>query len=302
MVLIPPWILSNKCKEHPNGERIRIIKHPGNLGVAEGRNTIIREAKGKYIYFQDSDDFIDTDSLSSLYQAAEDYQAELTYGSTNIRDNNLEKPYITLPYKVLIGEDALVNFIYNNIHENIPYSIWNILIKTDFLRKNNFTFPVFKVGEDLLFNEKIQPQVTRAVLLPKITYHYLKRPNSLMQFQARDIIDIKEVEDSLRFSEVQKQYCLSLKGKSYYDRKCAKTMKGIFYSVCGILKHRHQLTGTISDKAIHDTIIHPAHFFEIIAFKHKRVINLMFWVLGVLPPTFSIILIKYIGKKKGYIK
>lgn len=295
-------IVKQMQKEHPNGERIRIIKHQKNLGIAEGRNTIIREAKGKYIFFQDSDDLINTNSLSSLFQAAEEYQAELTYGSTNIRENNIEKPFITLPHKIMIGEDALCNYIYSDIHENIPYSIWNILIRTDFLRNHHFTFPRFKVGEDLLFNEQIQPKVSRAILLPQITYHYLKRPNSLMQFQKRDTISVTEAEDSLHFSEIQKKYCHLSKGKPYYDRKCAKTMKGIFYSVCGILKHRHQLTGTISNQAIRNSMSHPAHLLEILSFKHQRSINLMFWLMGFLPPFFSIALIRFIGKKKGFIK
>lgn len=295
-------IVKQMQREHPNGERIRIIKHQNNLGVAEGRNTIIREARGKYIFFQDSDDLINTDSLSCLYQAAEDYQAELTYGSTNIIENNHEKPFITLPYKILIGEDALCNYIYSDIHENIPYSIWNILIRTDFLRNHHFTFPDFKAGEDLLFNEQMQPKVSRAILLPQITYHYLKRPNSLMQFQKRESINVKEAEDSLRISIIQKNYCRIVKEKPYYDLKCAKTMKGVFYSVCGILKHRHQLTGTISDKAIRDSMSHPAHFLDILSFKHLRAINLTFWLMGILPPFFSIALIKFVGKKKGFIK
>jgi glycosyltransferase involved in cell wall biosynthesis len=294
-------IVKELQKEHPNGKNIKIIKHPQNLGVAEARNTIIREAQGKYIFFQDSDDLIDKDSLSSLYQAAEKHQAELTYGSTNIREDNNERPYITLPDKLLIGKDALANYIYNDIHENIPNSIWNILIRTDFLRNNGFTCPDFKIGEDLLLNEQMQPEVSRAVLLSKVTYHYLKRPNSLMQFQCRETIDKTEAEYSLYYSKVLKQYCLSLKHKKYFDRKCAKTMKGIFYSACGILKHRHQFTGNICDKDIRDSMIHPAHLIEILSFKHKRIINLIFWTIGILPPKISVSLIKYIGKRKGYI-
>ena len=287
---------------HFNGDRIHIIKHKSNMGVAEGRNTIIKEAQGKYIFFQDSDDLLDTNSLSILYSAAEEYQAELTYGSTNICENNKEYPYIKLPYKVLLGKDSLINYICSDIHENIPYSIWNILIRTDFIRKSNILFPSYRVGEDMLFNEQIQPLVSRAVLLPNVTYHYLKRPNSLMNFQSRNVIDIKEIEESLTISELHKKICFSLKGKTYYDRKCAKTMKGVLYSACGILKHRHQLNGIISNKAIRDSMIHPASFSEILSFKHQRTINLIFWALGVLPPNLSVFLMNQIGKRKGYIK
>lgn len=295
-------IVKQMKETNPNGERIRIFKHQANLGVAEGRNTIVREARGKYIFFQDSDDLINNNTLSILFKAAEEHQAELTYGSTNIKEGQTERPYIILPHKILIGEDALVNYIYSDIHENIPYSIWNILIRTDFIRGNNLQFPDFKVGEDLLFNEQMQPLVSRAVLLPEVTYHYLMRPNSLMKFQSRDVIDIKEVKDSLYYSEILKHHCQSLKEKHYYDRKCAKTMKGIFYSVCGILKHRHQLNGEISNKEICKSMRHPASIREIMAFKQQKGINILFWIMGVLPSNISVYLMKVIGERKGYIK
>ena len=34
---------------HPNGDKIRIIKHPSNKGIGEARNTIIKACKGKYV-------------------------------------------------------------------------------------------------------------------------------------------------------------------------------------------------------------------------------------------------------------
>lgn len=295
-------IIRQMQQAHPHGGRIRIVKHERNLGVAEGRNTILREARGKYIFFQDSDDFIEKNTLSILYHAAEEHGAEVTYGSTYIRENGSDRPYMVFNNTVLKGADALANYIYNDIHENIPNSIWNILILTDFVRQHHISFPNFRRGEDLMFNEQLQPLVTCAVLLPDVTYYYQKRPNSLMSFQSRDVIDVKEVESSLRFSEMQKQYCQALSSKPYYDRKCAKTMKMIFYSVCGILKHRHQLTGNVSDKAIRDSMRHPASLLTIMRFRQQKGTNLMFWLMGVLPAKCSVAAMKAIGRKKGYIK
>ena len=295
-------IVAKTKSNHPNGKRIKIVNHEKNLGVAEARNTIINEAHGKYIYFQDSDDFIEKSALSILYQAAEENEAQLTYGSTQILDNGKSRPYISLRKTKLKGKDALANYIYNNIYDIIPNSIWNILILTDFIRKNHLLFPNFRTGEDLLFNELMQPLVTSAVLLPDYTYTYQIRPNSLMKYQKRDVIDIQEAYNSLKYSELQKKYCILLKDKPYYDGKCAKTMKAIFYSACGILKHRHQFNGNISDKEIRNSMKHPEDLFTILSFKHHKIPNLLFWLMGVLPPPTSIALIKLVGKKKGFIK
>ena len=288
---------------HPNGNNIHIIRHTNNLGAAEGRNNIIKNAQGKYIYFLDSDDLINKSTISTLYAAAEENNAEVTYGSMVACYGDKEEPFSILPSKVLEGENALPNFIYSDIRNNITASSCNILFLAEFLRKNNILFPVdYKIAEDAIFNEILQPLVTKAVLLPDITYYYIKHPNSLMKYEARDVIDIKEARASLRFSEHKKDICRAATHKSYYAGICAKTMKLTLYDVCGIIRHRQILSSSISDKELRNAMRHPANIWQIIHFKQHRNINLIFWLLGVLPPKLSVAAIRYIGIKKGYIR
>lgn len=53
-------ICSEWCSEHP---QFRLINHTENRGLSEARNTGIAEAKGEYITFVDSDDFLAPDTL-----------------------------------------------------------------------------------------------------------------------------------------------------------------------------------------------------------------------------------------------
>jgi glycosyltransferase involved in cell wall biosynthesis len=288
-------------KTHSNGNIIRIISHPQNMGVAEARNTIIHNALGKYIFFLDSDDYIFPNTLSTLYAAAEKNQAEITFGSTTMLENGKETILTKFPNRVIQGRNSLAEYIYGDINENFPCTVWNRLYLTEFIQKNNILFPHFKVDEDLLFSEQITPVVEKAVLLSDFTYCYNKRVNSLMNFQAREVIDIKEVHNSFQVSQLLKQYCIASKNMPYYDKRLAKTMKMIFFSVCGVLKHRHHLSKTVSDYEIRNFMIHPAKLIEIICFKHQRTINLIFWLMGVLPPILSVALMTFIGKRKGFI-
>jgi len=287
---------------HPKGQCLRIIRHDVNKGLGEARNTAMREAQGKYIFLLDSDDFITPNAISTLYKAAEAECSELTYGSTVVKEmDGREHPFFVLPRLTLSGKNALVNYIYSTLRQNVPFYVWNILYLTSFLRSNGFLFPPIRKSEDIMFNELIQPKVTKAVLLPDITYCYVMRPNSLMSFQARETIGVEEALNALKYSESLKNMCKQHRAESYYDGKCAKTMKGVFYRICGILKHRQQLTGKVSDRQLRDVMCHPASLSEILRFKQHKGANLLFWFLGKLPSKLFIVAIKTIGRKKGLL-
>ena len=66
---------------HSKGNIIRIIRQPQNMGCWAARNRILDEAKGKYIFLIDADDYLSPDALVKLYHAAEEHQAEAVYGS-----------------------------------------------------------------------------------------------------------------------------------------------------------------------------------------------------------------------------
>ena len=57
--------------------RIKLIRNEKNLQNAETRNVGIRVATGKYLYFIDSDDWIDSDYIENMVEAAEKSEADV---------------------------------------------------------------------------------------------------------------------------------------------------------------------------------------------------------------------------------
>lgn len=57
--------------------RLRVISLPENLGVAHARNILLQHAKGEYICFIDSDDWVKPEYLEHLYNLARQHQADI---------------------------------------------------------------------------------------------------------------------------------------------------------------------------------------------------------------------------------
>lgn len=59
-------IVSEIVSTHPRGKDVRIIDHVVNQGTGATKNSAIREAKGEYLFFMDSDDCLSRDCILSF--------------------------------------------------------------------------------------------------------------------------------------------------------------------------------------------------------------------------------------------
>lgn len=295
-------VLQNLINSHPKGNIVRIIKHEKNKGLAEARNTVIKNAIGDYIYFMDSDDFIIPNTLSLLYQSAEQYEADVVFGSSIKQEDN--KTWTSdddiLPNRQFLKKKEFVSYVYMNPDVHVPITVWNILFKTSFLHDNHLLFPNIRYQEDIAFNELYHPFVERAVFVSTQTYHYVIRRDSLMSKRARSSIGIEEANRAFQLCDVIKKSCNQWKNEDFYCGKCNVVMKNCFYDMGGLIKHKNKFSELLPIKSIRDAMRHPASLFTILKFKKYRTENLFYYMIGILPPIFSVWLMEYICKKKGH--
>ena len=135
-------------------------------------------------------------------------------------------------------------------------------------------------------------------MLPDDTYYYFLRPGSLSNFQHRKEIKLSEIEQFIKVYSYIKDQARSLKGKPYYEIRCAKVMVYMFYIICGAIKNRAIITPHLSNEMIRNAMRHPIGFWEIIHFKKYKIANLGFWFIGALPPAISVFAQKLLGKHK----
>ena len=291
---IVEWYKNNKH----NGGGIRIIHHNINKGLGEARNTAIDNARGKYIYFVDSDDYIELEAISILVNEAEKYGTDVVMASSRkiVYDTGeLLSTFVYHERRLIVGEDAFPNYLCKDLRWHIGINAWNNLFLTEFLLRNNLRFAARK-DEDALFLSDFYSEVKCAVLLPNVTYNYVIRPGSIMGNQSRDKIPTREIRERFLTDAVMTERCYRLKERSFYDVHCARVIKHKFRAVCVALRHRRHFTEPLSNEEIKSELQHPASFAEIVSFKRYKFFNLFFYVVGKMPSSVFVRVSFVVGK------
>lgn len=163
-------ILQNTIKEYPMREKdIRIIHHDKNYGIAATRNTGLKYAKGDYIIYCDSDDWIDADMYEALYNEAVREDADIVgcdfeevfYSYNKYNKQNFISNGKGCVYRLLSGE--------------LHGSTWNKLVKRSLCLSNNITFfDGINMWEDITFTIKVLYFSKKVAYLPFAYYHYVR--------------------------------------------------------------------------------------------------------------------------------
>lgn len=167
------------CDRYSQSDSRFIIIHQSNQGVSASRNNGLKQARGNYIAFVDSDDYVHPQMLELLYMAIRqgDYDfSTARYLSVNI-DQEIEIERIIEPrFRKLSAEEIICN-LFGKSGEDVQYMVcWNKLYNKCLLE--NIYFSAFKVSEDLLFNIEVFSKVCQAIEVDSKLYYYTQRNTS----------------------------------------------------------------------------------------------------------------------------
>lgn len=160
------------CDEYAaKDDRIRVF-HTENGGVSAARNLGLDEAKGEWIGFVDSDDWIEADMYECLLKRAEETGADvvecgiyLDYPNNTIEDTRAQFGATGTEAIRLLLKDKLVNMVWNKLYKNICFS--------------SIRFPVGRAYEDIAVTYRVFAVAYKVCTLKECKYHYQRRPRSV---------------------------------------------------------------------------------------------------------------------------
>ena len=168
------------CDDYVKAYDFISVIHKENGGLSEARNTGLSQAKGEYIYFPDSDDWLEPDTFIALAEALESQKCDIISFNREFvkgeEDVIISDPVET---QVFNGKDAFVHMLK---HSYITGFANDKIYRKSLFVDHDILFPKGKYYEDLGTNYKLFLSAKKVYATNQKYYHYLiDNPDSITQ-------------------------------------------------------------------------------------------------------------------------
>lgn len=201
--------------------------HKENGGLSSARNVGIARAKGEYICFVDSDDYIEKDYLQKLYDAACEYEADMViadYHEVDASGIDLQKNKKSMLYEQgLVVRDNILNaltFVGDNHYATAVVVAWNKLVRTEIMKR--FPYKEGVLHEDEFLIMPLLLACEQVVWICDDIYAYRQREGSIMQdeklaFRHLQVLDAFEERIRLSKAVGNEELTRKLKRAYFFD-------------------------------------------------------------------------------------
>jgi glycosyltransferase involved in cell wall biosynthesis len=170
------------CRKYSLKDKRFIILSQENKGVSEARNNGIIHAKGKYITFADSDDWLAPDAVSEYVERAAEDKTDFVIAGFLRVINDVTIPMSDIKEDLLITREHFAECMADAPADFYYGVVWNKMYRTEIIKQHHIFFsPRFKWCEDFLFNLEYLQYITNEYCISTIKrplYFYVKRLGS----------------------------------------------------------------------------------------------------------------------------
>ena len=236
--------------------RIKLIDQ-ANSGLSAARNAGIDAAKGEYVFFLDSDDWIEPDTLKILSEKQNGEDLVCFNGRRYFEDGTTEKPDSGIEETQLTGWEYYNKYALASRKFHFVCTVLRIY-KKDFLEEHNLMFEEGIYHEDNLFTPIVCYNAGLVKIIPDCLYIYRIREGSITQS-----VNVQRIYDLIRVANVLSTFFIPLKNidKTFVYREIA----GEYYlgftldkkAFCG--NFEKQLIGHINWKNFKQVSVYKRH-------------------------------------------
>ena len=191
-------------------DTIRVI-HQSNQGLSAARNTGLGVARGKYVQFVDSDDWIESGVLKGLVDKMEAEELDvLRFGFRRVDESGG-----VVDWKNPIGNDGcdqvrsgnsfLLNYLWFSCYA------WQFMLRRSFLERNDLRFKPGIIFEDTEWTPRVLQAAGRVCGVETLVYHYLERTGSITKGKVQ-----KRIEGQLLLVDEMKSQMRQVDDKRWY--------------------------------------------------------------------------------------
>lgn len=156
--------------------RITVI-HKENGGLSSARNAGLDRARGEYVAFVDSDDYLEPGTYGTLLGAALEHQCDLVCAGRYDLDEatGLKTPGLCPEKEEVISGRELASRIFT--WQNVDSAAWDKLYRRSLF--DGIRYPEGKICEDVPVTYRLALRAKGIAMVPRCLYDYCHRPNSI---------------------------------------------------------------------------------------------------------------------------
>lgn len=186
------------CRQYElKDERVKVISQ-NNQGTPKARKAGVDAAKGEYIIFCDSDDYMENNAVETLYLYGEKNRCDIVVGNYNRVYGKVKRRVKQFVEEQIIMHDEYMEKYYTSFFgvQLFQWSLWGRLYKSALLKDKNVSFypnDGYKllVGEDLYLSIQIYPMANIIGIIDKRIYNYRQGSGGTGKYNSNYMKDYK---------------------------------------------------------------------------------------------------------------